>query len=175
MAVTEYEPTHLGGRNWRLRYISSLGGTPTYYIWRNGVLIDTTTATTYDVFVDVNDRVQFDILDTAATPSITHECFATVWWNGKSDAVSYSVEQRKDGGAWAEIVNVIENGSNVYRIKTAELVAGSTYDWRITATDVNGNATGTPMQFTKYIDRAPNQPDWDYTWDADAGEITITV
>ena len=100
MAVTSLTVSDLGGGAYRLEWASDLA-TPTFYVYRDGVLVTTTELTSLVVGVGAGESPVYEVLDDAgAAPAAAYPAYATLAWYPAPGAAAYRVEELVSG-AWA--------------------------------------------------------------------------
>jgi hypothetical protein len=171
MAVT-ITSDYLSGN---VRYIewSSTLASPTYYIYVDGLLKQTTTQTAVQLYVDPGTAPVVQILDSTATPDPAWSGFKMLSWYAEPDAVSYAVERLVDS-VWTAQATILSTGAPVYEWQTPFLGDCALHQFRVTATDAHGNASA-HVHFDCYMIRHPNPPVCEYTYSNDAHTVTINV
>ena len=172
MAVTELAPLHKGGMDWELRYSSDLPGTPTFYIYRDGVLLGTTTSTTYHVVVQPSDSFIFEILDDTSDPSTVQSTRGELIIQASPYAVYYVIEQYI-ASVWTEVARIQDAGTPTYTWRTPVLADGQT-QFRVTAYDSMGNASAA-VTMEAFLSTPPDPLTWTGAYDSETGLLTITV
>lgn len=173
MAVTITTDTQVGPTDWLWEWSSDLGGTPTYYLYVDGVLVATTTRPWYQVSLTPGEQVQFEVLDTDDLPTPAYPSRVWLMWDAVTDAATYRID-RWDGDSWEPVQTVTPAfGQTYFRVATAVLEDGVTHRYRVVPIAGDGNE-GTAREYVIPVVRRPDPPDVAYTYDADTGEIVVS-
>src|SRR5687768_4606477 len=98
--VTSLTVTNVGGGAYRLDWASDLVS-PTFYVYRDGVLVLTTRLTSLVVGVDLaaGEAPVYEVLDdAAATPGTAYPNYALLAWYAGPGASEYLIEEAAVGG-----------------------------------------------------------------------------
>ncbi len=173
MSVTLQAPVYVGGRSWRLTWSSDLP-TPTFYVWQNGILLETTTATSRVFTVDQNSELFVDVFDDAlSTPSFGVNGRITVGWQPVSGAVSYRVKELV-GAAWTERMSITSDGRPWYSYQSRFLEDVTTHQFRVYAVSAAGNDSSA-VELDVLMVRCPDAPKVTGTYNTTTDKITITA
>ena len=174
MAVTETEPTSLGGNTYLLNYTSDLGGTPTFRIWMDGIKIAETTETSFQVYVE-GDSPYFEVRDDANNPSLfSVSSVGNLWWLSVSGTEFYAVEEYV-ASVWTEKARVYHGTASAYAWNTRPLEDETTHQFRIIATGSDGNTT-TAASWSGLMVRRPDVPTLTWVYNGSTPKtLTATV
>ena len=174
MAVTLNDPTLLDF-GISFSWTSSLGGTPTFYIYIAGLLVETTTGTTYNHFGDPSDVVHIEVFDVAPphTPVVIPSGNERLCWYEQSSVAEWKIEE-KIAGTWAEIAILTDSDSWFYEYVTRYLEDASIHHFRVTPI-AQGDYMGDALMFSFLIARFPDPPDVTYTYAAGTKKVTIAA
>ncbi len=93
MAITTFTYQQIGPNLWRFDWLSD-EETPTYYVYLDGRLAQTTTKTWMQITIDAGEYVQVDVFDDAETvPDPAYPARAYVTWDGDTDAAYYRIDE----------------------------------------------------------------------------------
>lgn len=171
MAITTFTHQQIGPNLWRFDWLSD-EETPTYYVYIDGRLAQTTTKTWMQITIDAGEYVQVDVFDDADTvPDPAYPARAYVTWDGDSNAAYYRIDQYVDS-AWTQVGKVRESGQSNYRWLTAALDDDTEHTFRVVPLGAN-DLEGLPREITIFMIRRPDAPSVAYTYSAVTGKITI--
>lgn len=157
---------------------SDLGGTPTFFVYLDGELINTTKSTSMRFYAapgtesgEPGEQPMIQVLDAAGEP--TYAAPGRFWlsWYPDSDAEYYLVEEAPQG-VFSEVKRVTESGLGFYRCLTRWLSDGYDGQFRVTPVDAAGNA-GTALVFVVTQVRHPDVPKVSYSYDPVTAKVTI--
>lgn len=169
MTVTVSEFASLGSGMWRLSWASDASD-PTFTVYRNGILFDTTTSTSITVALDDGDVIE--VIDDGGDPANAFKSRITVQWNEVASAEYYTVSELIDG-AYVQRAKVLDNGSPVYEWTSRVLEDGQQHTFKVVPTGTNGN-DGTATTVTFRMVRHPSPELCDHSWDATEHALTFT-
>jgi hypothetical protein len=170
MAVTLISQKQLSANSWSITFDSSLPN-PTFYIYQNGLLLQTTQAKTATFNVSAGAKLLVEILDDAnQRPSFVYSGVALLGWYATANTASYRIEEWT-GSAWVVIDTLPDIGSWWLSWTTPYLPDCQSYQFRITPLGKNGNA-GTPKIFAGFMVRIPDAPSNTFTLNTDS---TVTI
>jgi hypothetical protein len=174
MAVTIDSETQVATNAWEYVYSSDLGGTPTFYIYLNGSLIEVTTRTTKRIQIEADREFQLEILDNANTaPQTAYPDYAIITWEPVDNAIKYRIDQWV-ASAWVELATVADMGQNTFEYTTQKLADVTTHLFQITPID-SGGIEGAVRPFSVLMVRRPDRPVVTYVYDNGTNKITATV
>jgi len=174
MAIDSFNSTPIGGGSWRISWTSDLGGSPTFYVYRDGALISTQTEASIEIFVAVGESVHLEVFD--AEPAITPQPFPTrllVQWRDVPGATHYRIE-RYISAVWTTVGSVPEDGLSLYQWESDVLADDTSHDLRVVVVDTNGNES-TATTLSALLVRHPDAPVWSSTYASGTKKITITA
>lgn len=170
MAVTINPPTQLDHTTFLVTFSSDLGGTPTFYLWQDGILIAEQTATEYTFHADAGEGLQIHIFDSATdAPDDVFPARVTIGWDSVPNAVYYDV-QEKVSSVWTTRQFVQATGKGFYNWRSRYLEDVTTHEFRVVAVDAAGER-GAAINFSGLVVRHPDPPD--HTLVFSGGNITI--
>jgi len=157
----------------RLLMSSDLGGTPTFYVWRDGVLVASTQATAWDAAVPVGASPCFDVFDDAdSEPDFILPRTVTVQWAANPSADHYLVKQYV-GGSWLTRARLGETGRAYYHWTSGELADETEHSFRVIAVGADGNES-TAAELLHTMVTVPEPPtDVTLTYEQSTGLVTI--
>lgn len=148
--------TRLDPGSWRFTWPV---GTPPYGVWYASRLLATVATETYDY--DKGDHEDtppgLEIVNAGdVAKNSLHMAYMLLQWRGNQNADFYIVEQYISG-VWTVVATVPEDARGYYRWRSPALDDVTTYQFRVSATDVVGNM-GTAITFTTEVCRVPAPP-----------------
>jgi hypothetical protein len=139
-------------------YSSDLGGTPEYYLYVDGILVERTTRPWKQITLTPGEQVQFEVLDDGATlPQAAHPGRLTLAWYADPDAPAerYRLDEYTDGEWVAGQVAIPAVGQTYFRMVTRYLEDNTTHQLRVVPVASNGEE-GTPWLVTVKMVRRPD-------------------
>lgn len=174
MAVTVGQATSPARGIWDLNFSSDLGGTPTFYIYRDAELVNTTTLTRYQVTIAAGESPVFAIFDDAADRPDSFSSRAHIQWLYQADIDYYRVEEFISA-AWVERKRLTSKVTKqIYDFNSRVLEDVTTHQFRVTAVGVNGNES-TASSITLFMIRTPDPPDVTYSYTNGTKLITVAA
>lgn len=171
--VNPVEISPLGNGLFSLSWSSTLASA-TFYVYRDGVLILTTPATSAIVFVPVGDSPVYEVLDDpGATPTAAFPGYMILAWYASAGSASYRIDQLI-GASWTPLITIDDLGQGTFQYRTATLPDGQTSQFRVVPIGTNGNA-GTPTAFASLIVRHPDPPNVTMAFNAVGATVTISA
>lgn len=154
MAVTIVSSVAISETVFDVTYSSDLGGTPTFWIYQDGVFVTQTTETVWRFTTQPGVTLNIEILDTSASPGTVLSGIATITWPGDSTAKHYRVDELVSG-TWTlrQIVQEINKGS--YSWKSRYLEDEETHQFRVIAVGQN-DEQASARAFSVLIVRRPD-------------------
>jgi len=173
MAVTSLTVTRTSG-GWRLAFASGLADA-TFYVWRDGVLLGSTTATWWDVVAEAGTYPVWEVFDDAGDePLGRFPGTVTLQWRAVAAAAHYVVEEYA-AGAWVERAQVAESGDAGYLRWTSRWLEDVTsHQFRVTAVGVDGNESDAEGWDVLMV-RWPDPPDVSVTYAQGTAKITVSA
>ena len=168
--VTIISQVRTGDKSTLITYSRNLGS-PTFYIYVDGVLVAQTTQTEYTIAVNPGETVVVEILDDAAAQAM--QIFpgkARLGWFFVEDTDYYRIDEYIEG-EWTERKKMPENNGYM-EFESRFLKDGQDHQFRIVPVGINGNE-GTARQFSVRTVRTPDTPDADYTYSNVTNKITL--
>lgn len=176
MVIQNETKTQTGPWTFLLTWGSTLS-TPTYYIWINGVLSQTTVEEELQIDLQTGENVIVDIFDSVSdTPGDAFPNFATLQWNpsGDGESFKYKIQQFVDA-AWATLAVIPDTGLSVYRYETQVLADDTVHQFRIIPIDFNDANEGAIRSISFRMRRYPPAPDVTYSYDSGTGKTTVAA
>lgn len=174
MAITSLTLHRTSRHSVRLFFASGLA-TPTFYVWRDGVLQGSTTATIWDATVPLGQHPVWDVFDDPDDePEAVYPDHFRLQWRGGGSAVDHYLVEEKVGSTWTQRARIPETGRNYYHFNTARLADVTVHELRVVAVGADGNESEAAA-FAALMVRHPDPPLAAYSYDAGTGEVTITV
>jgi len=176
MSVTIDSVRRVDLRSWIIVWSSDLGGTPTFYVYQDGVLVNTTVDTEMVFMAELGECPLVEILDDAdAVPMTAYPGRLTLAWYATAAPTGtdhYKIEEYVDA-AWVIRANVREISAGYYKWKTRFLEDSTSHQFKITPVGVNGN-DGAATTLVCLMVRHPNPPAVDYVYDDGTGKVTVS-
>jgi len=163
--------------------VTSSLSNPWYHWYRDGSWCQRTKRPVASWYLEAGDAARVECIDTtdAEFDPVTNapvgwSARETLWWirSLASDVDHYRVEQRKDGGTWAEVGSVpVVPHRWAYWFETPRLADLSEYEWRVTPVDGAGNAgTAIAVEARKMV-RHPDAPRFAVTYNPGTSKVTF--
>ncbi|HEX4793719.1 MAG TPA: hypothetical protein VH370_08010 [Humisphaera sp.] len=153
-----------------LRFASDLSGA-TFYVYRDGQLLRTTTANHFSCRIDPDTAPVFEVFDDPSTaPAALPRSLLLFWY--RSDATDYYRIDQYDGSAWNFVTRIPDDGRSTYLWTSPNQPDGQVAQFRIVPVGTNGNE-GTPTTIARLIVAHPLPPQVSYSYDAGTGKVTI--
>jgi len=173
MAVTISNSVQIGAWTWRITWTSDLGGTPTYYIYRDGKLVETTVVASYDLFLDSGESVLLEILDSStALPGTAFPGRLTLRWFDVAGVDRYRVQEYVDS-SWTTRAEISDDDLEYFTWESRFLEDVTSHQFRVVGIGDNGN-TGSITSFTVYVVRHPDPPNVSYSYADGTQKLTIS-
>ena len=173
MAVTILSTTWVSYCSVRVVYQSDLGGTPTFYLYLNGVAVGETQETAHVFQVGEGAQIDIQIFDDAADEP---ERFFTgrIWvsWYHVTNAEYYDVYEYV-GAAWVLRARIWDTGLGYFNWESRYLEDRTTHQFRVTARG-NGN-DGTVTDTTVLMVRHPDPPDATWSYSNVTHKVTVVA
>lgn len=173
MTVTLNAPQYISEELVRLTWTSD-ETTPTFYIYRDGELIETTQSYETTVVIEEGESPIFEVLDSDLVSPVSgypgqHEI---CWWAATS-AEKYRIDEYVDS-AWVQRDEVIDEGQPFFSWTTRPLEDVTTHTFRVVPVGANGN-DGTAQTYSIYMVRYPDPPEVSMTYSAVTRKVTIAA
>lgn len=169
MAITSIISQRLSGGSWLITATSDLPS-PSYYWYRDGLLVDVTLSNSRQFDLAVGENVQIDVLDDAsALPAESYPARCLISTAPGEGVVKSRVEELVDG-EWVTRHTAL--GSYV-GYQTRVLADGETAQFRVIPVNAAG-IDGRPKAFQVTMVRRPDPPDVTYTWDEETARVTLS-
>lgn len=174
MAVTINPPT-ITDRAVTFTWSSSLGGTPTFYVYANGLLVQTSTATSWTWFGVRGRQVVIEVFDVAPphTPAAVPAGQTRLCWYEQDGVEEWSVEQMV-AGVWTEVLVLPDTDNWFYTYLSDYLADGAFHRFRVRPV-FNLTHYGEPLEFGVFMVRHPDTPAVDYTYNSGPKTLTIAA
>ena len=172
MAITSLTTQQLDPRAFLIEFTSGLSD-PTFYIYRDGVLVETTTETSFQVFLSPSETFRIEVFDDIGdVPGVGHSGHLLMTWRGVSESDHYLVQHFVDA-AWVTVSRVQEIAQSVYVFESSFLDDMTTHQFQILAVGTDGNESD-PLSFSGLVVRRPDRPRVIWDWDSGTGTLTAT-
>ena len=173
MAVTVSSARQLSPRSFLVGFTSTLSS-PTFYVYLDGTLIETTQRAQSVINVEPNVQFILEVLDSPTdTPVVVYPSRWWLNWGPSSGAVDHYRVEEFVSAAWVLRAKVPHSGRSAYRWLTRHLEDVTTHQFRIVPVGTNGNQ-GTAATITGLMVRQPDVPVVEQT-NYDQGTRTITL
>ena len=169
-------PQYVGPLAWRLSWTSDLPGA-TFYVYRDGVLIATTTGGSIIVTVEAGETPLIEVYDDASTsPMESHPGRIMLAWCASSGSpeVNYYRVDEYIGAAWVERARLRDDGRGYFTWRSRQLEDCTSHQFRIVPVGDNANE-GAADTRTILMVRHPDPPEVSYTWDSGTRTITVSA
>lgn len=171
--VTFAEPVQTGLYTWLLAWTSDQVS-PTFRVYRDGVLLSEQTAAEYELSVTGGEVPVIEVLDDAsANPQSSFPNGLTLGWRTDPESATYRVD-RWTGADWLEVDTLAASDGGWQSYSTGVLADGATHLWRVVPIDSAGNS-GTPLEFSALMVRHPDPPDVDYAYESVGRTVTVSA
>jgi hypothetical protein len=172
MAVSITRAQQTSPTTWRVEW-SSDQSDPVFYVWQDGLLINTTSSGSQLFTVAAGESLVVEIFDAATErPEAAFPGRLTLGWYATPATAAYRVDYFADG-TWIQQARVREDGRGYYAWRSAFLADVTTHLFRVVPIGNNGNA-GAPLVFSVLMVRHPDAPNSDFSYDAGSGVVSIT-
>lgn len=154
---------------------------PTFYIWRDGVLVGATKSTRWSFTLEAGEFVVWDVFDDSATvPAAAFPGRVTVTWCAVETANHYRVEQW-GGATWDLQIKILDRGEGYFSWESGFLEDVTEHKFRVVPIahdrDAQVLGDGNIIYMTELrvlMVRHPDIPDFSAAWNG-SGDPTITV
>lgn len=173
MSVTLNTPQKLDDYSWLVSWSSDLED-PTFYIYQDGLLINTTEQTEQVFTVEKGESLVVEVLDDPdAVPITAFPGRLTICWYASADTDHYRIEEYIDS-AWKLRAKIKDLGEGYFKWKTRFLEDSQTHEFRILPVGINGNQ-GTAKEFSCLMVRHPSEKDVGYLYSNDTHKVTVST
>ena len=169
MTVSINSTEKIDSSTWLVKWSSDLT-TPTFRIYRDSVLIKTTTQTQETFQVVKGESLLIEIRDDLSTPSLAYPGQLTLSWLATPATEKYKIEELVSS-VWTLRAEITHQGQGSFKWVSRFLEDVTTHQFRITPVGKNGNE-GTPKNFSSLMVRHPDVPAKNFGYD---GSVTKTV
>lgn len=169
--VTFNQPEQLDASTWLVSWSSDLTPPVTFWIYVDGQLIATTTASSWTFSSPIG---VIEVLDTSTPPADAYPSKAILTWNGVAGAQTYLVQEYVES-AWVNRASIVPKNGQTYFAWTSGILADSqTHQFQVLAVGVNQN-DGTAASLNLLMVRNPDPPDVSFTYDPDKQQVVVDV
>ena len=172
MTVTINTPIPLTATSWLISWSSDLEN-PTFYIYRDGVLISTTTETSITIIVATGETPVIEVLDEAGTPATAFPGNVMLCWYPREATDYYRIDESVSA-VWTERAKVYDEGQAFFIWYTRWLEDSTLHQFRIVPVGTNGNE-GTATEVSQLMVRHPDPPAQNFGYSAITRKITISA
>ena len=176
--VTDLHAVGVDAFTWRLVWSSDLADA-TFWIYRDGALLATTTETSYRVTLEPGSDPVFEVLDAEGSDAPTDEPsprfpdhIVLAWYAAGAGVSHYRIDRLVDE-TWFPESQVSERGVGYCRWRSDRLADGQTHRFRVVPVGLNGN-DGAATPFAALMVRVPNAPRARYEYHPLTATVTIT-
>ena len=171
MAITSITATMLaGGTSWRIAFTSDLTR-PTFYVYRYGLLWQTTQIPFVDVDTNAPETIEvFDDPDDVPTVSGEFPPVAILQWEHVEGATWYEIQKKVDS-VWTYAGAIRDSGTWIVQWTSPALADCTAHEFRVRSR--GENATGAYLTFVFTMVRIPDHPVATPSVDADTGVLTF--
>jgi len=176
VSVTITRQQQIGARTWIFEWESTLEN-PTYYIYRDGLLMAVTRAERRQFEVGLGEYVQIEILDDPdAVPGRVYPGRLLLGWQRAENASAYRVEEFSGGpgGTWQMRKRIVESGRAYYTYRTRFLEDLGQFQWRVVS-ERPGGGDGGILPFSAWMVRRPDTPELEWSYDPETRKITFSA
>lgn len=170
MSVTITEQSHVGLNQYRIVWSSNLTD-PTYYVYRDGELIDTTKQTSIIITIDADEYPTIEVFDDSFAVPTAYPSRITLRWYSTPDTYCYKVQERVQG-TWIDRIQIDDLGQGYFIWTSSYLADCSLNRFRVLPIGTNGNE-GDAAPYSYSIARNPNPPDVQYIYNSVDRKVTI--
>ncbi len=165
--TTEQIGLHLIRANWE-----STEGTPSYYIYLDGVLVHAAvTFETMEIAVADGQARTLEIFDTIShTPTPVQLGAVSLRWYATTDASAYRIDEYV-ANAWVERTQITDGGEWFFSWRSRNLEDVTSHRFRVVPLLDDEEGTAQEMYF--FMVRKPDGPGVDYSYDSGTGKVTI--
>ena len=172
-AITMLEPVQLDSRTWRVSW-SYPAQDPTFYVYRDGVLLGSTQQTWWDFALDSGEGLVIEVqADAGRLPVSAFPARLTLCWYAAADAEHYRIEEYV-GTTWTLRARLRDRGQGYFTWNTRPLEDETTHQFRIIPVGDNGNQ-GTALTFSCLMVRHPDPPQVGYSYSNTTHAVTIAA
>jgi len=141
-----------------------------YYVYKDAVLLGSTTQTWFLVTLAAGECAHISVFDDSAdVPDAGFPGYFRFEWDASTGATSYRIEEYIDT-TWTTISTIPSTADTHYSYNTPYLADGTEHQFRMVAANANDSAA---RLITVLMVRRPDPPDVTYTYDSDTGDLTV--
>lgn len=161
------------GNSVKIEVESDLGGTPDFYWYRYGELVEVGPRPWKWFDAEPGEVVQIEVLDDAAElPEPGYPPRFVLSWYAVDDAVRYRLDEWDfDEEEWVERTTVLAGDKDYFEWWSPILDDLTTYRWRVVPI-TEGGIEGDAREFEGEMVRIPAVPSVSYGYDAGTGDVT---
>lgn len=174
MAVTIQSTRQIDGLSWLVTWSTDLGAGTLFYVWLEGELLTTTTATSMTVVAAAGYPNLFITDDAAERPGGDASGYFTVAWTVPAGTETMLLETQDAAGDWTTLQTVqVANGQALVLYTAGYLDDATGYIYGARAQDAAGNTSGRGTALFPMV-RRPDVPAVTMAYDSGTGTVTIT-
>jgi hypothetical protein len=160
---------------WRLEWSTDQTPPITFRVYRDGLLIAQTEATSLTVAIAQDEAPVFEILDAdEGDPQRGYPSKLVLGWYAEAEPASYTIQEERGSGNWVDVDSLVNDGRTPYfTFTTRPLEDGEEHAYRIIPVGVNGNA-GTALEIATLLVRTPTPPT-NISFAYAAGDVTVAM
>lgn len=172
MTVSIDSVTQTGLTTYQVGWSSNLPD-PTFYVYQDGVLLNTTKAGSGQFSVPTGESLVLEVLDDLnETPEAAFPGKLTLGWYAVTDTDFYRIDEYA-GAAWVQRAVIRETGRGFYQWKSRFLEDVTVHQFRVVPVGTNGN-DGDPLAFNVLMVRHPDAPAVGFSYSSGTGKVTIS-
>jgi len=177
MSVTFDIQEQRGPTTWYFAW-SSTEDEPSYRVYIDGELIDTTPRAWRQVEVEAGEQIQIEVRDDATAPQSAYPGRVYLSWIAAEEddgtaADKYQVDEYVDS-EWTTRDTIESHGESWFQWRSRYLEDCTTHLFRVIPVMTSGNE-GTTLNFSVLMVRRPDRPTATYSYSSDTTKVTITV
>lgn len=171
MTVSVESIQQIGVGSWRVLWSSTIQD-PTFYIWRDGQLMDVTTAEEYIFQVPAGEQLNLEVYDDESQkPVSAFPGKVVIGWYSVANTSRYIVQEYV-GGEWLTRKTVNHTSAGYYSWESRFLEDSTSHQFRVVPQGVNGNA-GAALTFEVFIVRFPDIPPQIFSYSEVDNTVTV--
>lgn len=176
MAITSVTANRISGTSYTVTAVSGLSD-PTYFWYRDGLLIAETIENFYTFALADTESVRIEVFDSASdTPEDSLPGRARIYWDAQPDANEYEVYQENtslSGSSPALVMTVQDDGAAWHLFESDFLQDFNAYEWNVYAINAAGNSSLARTMLLTVV-RRPTAPIGSYEYNDGTGVLTFT-
>ena len=147
---------------------------PTFYVYVDAKMVNTTKATSQEFHVEPDDFPAIEILDNPSTePQYARSSRETLAWYAHSLAESYRIDELVSD-VWTERATIFDAGEGFFVWVSRPLEDMTQHEFRVVPIGTDGNDGQTPARIFVPMIRLPDVPNVAYTYNG-ATPKTVTI